>query len=279
MGKEKKFNESDGAFQFKFGSHGAKFLFSSNDLRIFKKIKSELPSLLPASLAFNEALEPSHRFHIQVKHEDGVFELFKDGEFITEGEKEDIFLNYTLSRLRLAVAEFSEENIFLHAGVVGWREKAIIIPANSFKGKTTLTTELIKRGATYLSDEYAVLDENSLVHPFPKTISMRGIIDQYMQTEIEVEDLGGRIETKPLAPGLVLITEYQEGAQWKPEILSAGKGIMEILPHTITINHKPQLALEVLKKLTGQAPIVKSKRGEAVDFASQLLDFFDSRLN
>ena len=262
-------------FQFKFESHGASFLVSSNDESYLGKIRSELPALLPASLNFNDALETRHHFQIKVNG-DYNFELYKDGEFITYGEVEKTFFDYSMGRLRLWVAEFSEENVFIHAGVVGWKEKAIIIPGNSFQGKTTLTAALVKKGALYFSDEYAVLDENSMVYPFPKTLSLRGVIDPYSQLETPIEEIGGRVAAEPLRPGLVLITEFEEGAPWLPEILSAGNGIMAILPHTITINHKPRLSLEVLKKLTTDALIVKSKRGEADEFAEQFLDFCEN---
>jgi hypothetical protein len=34
----------------------------------------------------------------------------------------------------------------------------------SYSGKTTLVSELIRAGATYYSDEYAVIDERGRVH-------------------------------------------------------------------------------------------------------------------
>jgi hypothetical protein len=92
-------------------------------------------------------------------------------------------------RVRLTVAEFAIGKVFLHAGVVAWNNRALIIPAKSFQGKTTLVAELVKKGAVYYSDEYAVLDEDGLVHPFPKKLSMRGIIDDYQQIDVPVEKI------------------------------------------------------------------------------------------
>ena len=70
------------------------------------------------------------------------------------------------SDLQLYVAEEAPRRVFVHAGVVRWRGKAILIPGRSFSGKTTLTAELVKAGATYYSDEYAVLDGQGRVHPY-----------------------------------------------------------------------------------------------------------------
>jgi len=153
-----------------------------------------------------------------------------------------------------------------------------VLPARSFQGKTTLVTELVKKGAVYYSDEYAVLDENGLVHPFPKTLSIRGIIDKYKQVESTPESFGAIIGTQPLEVGLVLLSEFKRGAKWNPEILSAGNGILEILAHTIPVNYKPKFCLHVLNKLTNRAIIAKSKRGEAKKTVNLLLEFYESEV-
>src|SRR6266581_3138481 len=77
------------------------------------------------------------------------------------------------TELRRAVAEFSPHRVFVHAGVVSWRGRAILVPGRTFTGKTTLVAELIRAGASYYSDEYAAIDEQGRVHPFPKPLSVR----------------------------------------------------------------------------------------------------------
>src|SRR5436309_878862 len=46
------------------------------------------------------------------------------------------------SDLQLYVAERARRKVFVHAGVVGWRGKAIVIPGRSFAGKTTMVAAL-----------------------------------------------------------------------------------------------------------------------------------------
>ena len=67
----------------------------------------------------------------------------------------------------LLTAYRAQDCLFVHAGVVGWQGKAILIPGRSFSGKTTLVKALIEAGATYYSDEFAILDRQGLVHPYP----------------------------------------------------------------------------------------------------------------
>ena len=61
----------------------------------------------------------------------------------------------------------------MHAGVVGWNGRALLLPGRTLSGKTTLVAELLRAGATYYSDELAVLDARGRVHPFPKPLAIR----------------------------------------------------------------------------------------------------------
>jgi hypothetical protein len=108
-------------------------------------------------------------------------------------------------------------------------------------------------------------------------LSIRGLKDDYRQTDCPVESLGGIKGEKPLPVGMVLITEYEQGADWKPQILSEGLGVMEMLSHTIPIRYNPKFSLKVLNKTANRAIIVKTKRGEAKEFALKLLSFFENK--
>src|SRR6266700_1389758 len=77
------------------------------------------------------------------------------------------------SDLQMFVAEWARRRVFVHAGVVGWRGQAIVIPGMSFSGKSTLVAALVRAGATYYSDEYAVFDARGRVHPYARKLSLR----------------------------------------------------------------------------------------------------------
>jgi hypothetical protein len=166
----------------------------------------------------------------------------------------------------------------VHAGVVGWKGGAIVLPAKSFQGKTTLVAELVRNGATYLSDEYAIFDENGLVHPFPRLLAVRGIEGEYIQTDVSVDELGGTFTHGPLPVKLIVCTEFREGAVWKPELLSKGLGVIEMVPHTIPIRFNPDFSLKVLKRIVNRAIIAKSFRNDAKEFSKILLNFFDNNV-
>ena len=174
------------------------------------------------------------------------------------------------SNLQLYVAEKAQRRVFIHGGVVAWRGQAIVIPGRSFSGKTTLVAELVRAGATYYSDEYAVLDPRGRVHPFPKPLGMRHDASG-RQTKSAAESLGGRTGSEPLPVGLVVISEYKAGARWRPRRLSAGQGVLALLENAVAARRRPAGVITALRQVVARAPVVKSKRGEASALAGPLL--------
>jgi hypothetical protein len=258
-------------------SFGVKIKIHAARKDVLEEIEARIDKILPAG--FYQKISERGAAHTFSVRQNNSYEyvLFKGRQKIEFGNEREIFLKYLDWQIRLTIAEFAKERVFLHAGVVGWKGKAIIIPARSFQGKTTLVKELTKLGAQYYSDEYAVLDEEGFVHPFPKMLSIRGIEDAYRQTDFPVESFGGAKGIEPLPVGMVLLTEFEKGAAWRPRILSDGLGVMEMLSHTIPIRYNPKFSLKVLNKTVNRAIIVKTKRGEAKDFAERLLSFFENK--
>src|SRR5438477_263298 len=70
----------------------------------------------------------------------------------------------------------------------------------SLSGKTTLVREMLRLGATYYSDEFAVVDDSGLVHPFARPL---GIREDFFpaQTNYTAENLGASTGVKPLPLG------------------------------------------------------------------------------
>jgi hypothetical protein len=182
----------------------------------------------------------------------------------------DLILEILESDLQISVAE-AAPRVFIHAGVVGWQGKAILIPGRSFSGKTTLVAELVKAGADYYSDEYAIVDQRGRVHPYPKPLSIREGAGN-RQKKYPVEALGGKLGVRPLPLGLVVITRYEPGAEWRPESLSAGPGILELLANTVSARREPERALDTFKNFFPGARFLKGARGEAKETVPLILE-------
>ena len=128
----------------------------------------------------------------------------------------------------LLTAFRAQDCLFVHAGVVGWQGRAILIPGRSMTGKTTLVKALVEAGATYYSDEFAVLDKSGRVQPYPVPLSIRGNNGQ-SGCKTPVESLGGQAGVEPLPMGLVVVTEYQSKATWRPRKLSPGPALLALM--------------------------------------------------
>ncbi|HKZ77736.1 MAG TPA: hypothetical protein VJ124_05380 [Pyrinomonadaceae bacterium] len=184
-------------------------------------------------------------------------------------EADDVFDTFE-SDLRLTVAEFARHRVFVHAGVVGWKGRAIIIPGRSYSGKSTLIAELVRAGATYYSDEYAVFDSQGRVHPFKKALELRSA-GEVRQTRVEVEQLGGQSGEGPLPVQLVVVTQFKDGARWRPRRLSGGPGILQLFSHTVSARRSPERALTALQNLAQTAEFLRGPRGEASEIARTIL--------
>ena len=171
---------------------------------------------------------------------------------------------------KMYVAEMGRRRVFVHAGAVAWDGRAILLPGRSHAGKSSLVAALVRAGATYYSDEYAVLDDKGRVHPYATPLALR-LDGGPTQTRVAVAELGGREGRRPLPVGLVVVTEYREGARFRPRPLTPGRGLLALLQNAVAARRKPEAVLPTLRAaLTGAA--LKGVRGEASGAARAILE-------
>lgn len=172
-------------------------------------------------------------------------------------------------------AEWARERVFVHSGVVGWRGKAILLPGKSFTGKSTLVAELVRRGAEYYSDEYAVIDTEGLVHPYPRPLSLRTALGERAR-RVPLEELGTDGRGEPLPAGLIAVCPYTNASRWRPRPLSAGEAVLELLGNTVSARRQPGEALAMLTLAAARARAVRGGRPEAPLMAAALLRLLDA---
>ena len=173
--------------------------------------------------------------------------------------------------VQLYVAEMAPEHIFVHSGVVGYRGRGILLPGRSFAGKSTLVSELVRAGADYYSDEYAVLDSTGGVHAYPRPLLIRngrtsGVAKQ------RIHPVGARAGDGPLPVGLVVMSQFRSGGEWRPRRLSPGRGALALLANTVAARRIPEVAMATLHQVVTRAPIVTSERGEASTVVEPILE-------
>lgn len=210
------------------------------------------------------------RFALVEDTNNGLLTIVIDEEPVTGSLDRRLALGILDAELRMYIALNAPEHVFVHAGVVGVGERAIVLPGKSFAGKTTLVTALVHAGAEYWSDEYAVLDADGLVHPYPKPLSMR--IDSTRVTdERPVESLGGRAGDRPLPVALIAFMSYRPGSAWGLRPCTAGEGAVKLLEHSIAARSRPVQVLAAVRRAATDAVVLEGDRGEADEAASALL--------
>jgi hypothetical protein len=262
----------DWVVQAHFICYGVRFAIRANNPAALRLLKKYLPprcrrtSPSDKDRLYSIAIGPLDERSVVKK--DNV--LWRDSRLLIKASNLDEILIEFESDLKLFVAENSPSGVFIHSGVVGWEGKAILIPGYSFSGKSTLVSALVQAGATYYSDEYAVIGKDGHVRPYPKPIHLRGEHAD-RQTALVAATRPRVREVRPIPVGLVFVSHYKPKAVWQGKEIPAGQGLLELLSHTATARRRPKASLLALQKIASRSAILKGPRGEASDTVKPLL--------
>jgi hypothetical protein len=234
------------------------------------ELETNVREILPPGFRECAPAASAGRFGLWQTDED-TYEVTFDGAPGLEHATRAVALTLLDTEIRLHIAAHARDWIFVHAGVVARDGRALVIPGESFCGKTTLVSALVNAGATYYSDEYAVLDEAGFVHPYPRPLSIRRT-DGVTARERVIARRRGVVGDERAALAAVVITRYRPGIQWQPRRLSRGQGMVALLGNTVPAQERPEQSLRTLSRAVAGATMLGGDRGEAGPVASALLD-------
>jgi hypothetical protein len=260
-----------------FSAYGTRFLIRTNRTSILPALLARLPlgsELIPPQ----NGHPPDHVYSIVVSDRQGFSAILRhDGRRLAvaqnEGQLLTVFEQQVVSRL----VKSARDRVFIHAGVVGWRGRAILIPGRSTHGKTTLVMHFVQAGATYYSDEFALLDSEGLVHPYARPLQVRMQKGSLIQTLVPVEQLGGSggVGHQPIQPVMLLACRYRENANWLPNEITPGAAVLEMTRHSTSAFRNPHAAFQATSQAASHLKAWRGTRGEAqqvVEWALKLLE-------
>lgn len=254
-------------------AYGVRALVSTNSAHFYPLIEPALP---PGWTECDPA-DVEQTFHVATR--DGAFfDVEVDGDETTAACDVDMAVEVLETRLKRYVALHAPQNTFVHAGAVASGGRAILIPGPTFSGKTTLVSELLRAGADYLSDEYAVLDDAGSVSSYHRALAMREPDGGWDQSPHEASDFGAEVPHEPVPVGLVVVTHFRAGTQWRPRELSAGDGVLALLANTVAAQTRPKEALTAASKAVENAIVLEGDRGEAAEVADAILGVLEGGL-
>src|SRR5262245_30108527 len=251
-----------------FVSCGVRLGVRVDDAAILDRLSPYLPPLREPTTA----PEVDHLFSLRVRktgERRSLPRLYEGSRLIRRGLDRAMQLDLLRSSVEFRIAANAPARIFVHAGVVEWRGRAIILPGPSQSGKTTLVTCLLRAGAKYYSDEFAVLDGCGRVYPWARPLRVRG--QGLVRRSYPVESFGQRARQRSLPVGMIVVTTHRAGARWRPRPLSPGQALLALIRNTYVTRARPELTIRVLSRAVRGARALASRRGEADDLAVTLL--------
>ncbi len=171
------------------------------------------------------------------------------------------------------VGERARGFVFVHAAVVAVDGLAVLLPGRSTSGKTTLCAALLRLGATYLSDEYAVLTADGLVHPYPRALRVRG---DDGRVHVAAGALGAHTATGPVAVGVVARLGYRPDAGWRVVDETRGHAVLGLLDNALAARTRSEEVLDSAGLAVQEARCVSGSRGPAEEAGAELLRLVES---
>jgi hypothetical protein len=206
-----------------------------------------------------------------------AYGLYRDSAVVLRSARLTAVVDRFASDIHHQVAVLNTGRVFIHAGVVGWRERAILFPGRSHAGKSRLIEALVSAGAAYFSDEWAIVGEDALIHPYPKPIAHR-VAPGVPRGWRSPEALGGVAGSSPLPAGLIAFLRYDPGAGWNVRELTPAQAVLKLLDNTVGIRTQGGFALSLVSRAAQGAAAVTGTRGEAAEATERLLALLERQV-
>lgn len=230
-----------------------------------------LRGCLPPGFRVGESGDGPQRFWTMSAGPDGAMQAFANaGALLTDADAPTVF-EFLLADLELWVAEHSTERVFLHAGCVAVGDLAIVLPGRSTTGKSRLVAELLAAGATYYSDEYALIDSDGLVWPYARPLRFRSPEGRRLR-RVTAQELGAPVGEAPLRIGLVATLRYSPEAGLDMRSSRQGDAVLSLMDNSVAARRSPEAVLSALVAATEGVAAVEGTRSEAKVAAHELLD-------
>lgn len=118
----------------------------------------------------------------------------------------------------------------VHAGAVQLGDRVLLLPGRTHSGKSSMVEELLRRGAIYLSDEYALIDAEGQAHAYPRPLLVRN--GGTRQIPLLPQDCNAPVAGQPAPVGWILELEYSDTEGWNVVTVPRSLGSLILLRHT-----------------------------------------------
>ena len=245
----------------RFSLLGCVFEIRESPAAVWRSIQDRLP---PVEIA-DPAVVPIRRYSVVAEGERFI---------VTRARRQAAGASSVASAAELVVDDVEvslsraiEGRILVHSGAVAWRGRAILLPGRSGSGKSELVAALVRAGAEYLSDEFAVLDREGKVHPYQRPLALRRPSGT---TRVAVETDASGMGALPVG-GLAFL-RHRAASDWRPRPISSGAALLGLLRNTLSCRYRLDDARPILRRVVASASAIAGDRPDADEAAARLLE-------
>jgi hypothetical protein len=212
-----------------------------------------------------EAGSEAHGLAGRIEPVPGGFRVEVDGraERLERGPTEAVrALNHELLQ---ALMLRRREHYFVHAAVVVWRGRALVLPGLSRAGKSTLALALLLEGARYLSDELLVFDSAGRALPLPRAPKIRDECVAYFPELagsfrgagegrfLSFAALPAGALAGPTPVGAVAVPRWSESGDDRPRAIPRGEALLALAASSLNFGAHREASLDRLAELVDGA--------------------------
>lgn len=157
----------------------------------------------------------------------------------------------------------------VHAGAVQLGDRVLLLPGFSHAGKSSMVAELLRRGATYFSDEYALIDADGRVHAYPRPMLQRN--GGSHQVPVLAEESGVPVASSAAQVGWIMEMRYRPGSVWNLTPVAQSAGLLILLRHTPHLVAECPDLIDKFQRAASGAQCFVGHRIEAKDAVDEIL--------
>ncbi|MFN8607156.1 MAG: hypothetical protein U0931_06470 [Vulcanimicrobiota bacterium] len=176
--------------------------------------------------------------------------------------------------LALEVATRSPRYLFVHAGAVRYRDRVLVLPGVSRAGKSTLVEALVRRGALYYSDEFAVFHPDGGIRPYPRKLCLKANPSRPQPIRLDPESLGWTPRLRAARLGWLLDCRFGKRDCLQP--ISPGEALLSLFANAVAARTRARALFHSLSRALIGVPALRGIRGEAEATAAWLMDWMSA---
>ena len=224
--------------------------------------------ILPSLPRIECAADQPH-ISVRVTQVDGQFQVFVENALVVSAPSSIGLVSPLIKVLDDAVVARLTTLRALHSGAVLWDKRVLLLPGATHAGKSSLVAELLRRGATYFSDEFALIDSDGRVHPYPRPLLLRN--GRPEQSPVLAEEFNASVGDAPAQVGWILSLEYQPARTWNVAIVPQGEAVLTLLKNTPHFLAESPELVELFERAVAGATCYAGQRAEAGPAVDQIL--------